>query len=1142
MYKFMKKFKKLMLLCGFIVRSHTMLKFFNMARLTLFFIVAGIIQTFALDSYSQATKLTLKFQDTKLETVLGTIEDKSEFFFLYNKDLVDVEQRVDIDAKEKKITEVLDILLEGRNIRYFMFDRQIVLSNQYGETGIYGHGNLAEQQQQPQTVSGKVTDSSGQPLPGVSIVVKGTTQGTVTNANGEYILTNLPPDATLVFSFVGMRTQEIAVGTQTNINVTMEEETIGIEEVVAIGYGTERRVNVIGSISQITSQNIENRPVTSLSNALTGQMTGVTVIQRSGKPGYDAGTIRVRGVGSFGATPSPLILVDGIPGSMNEINPTDIESISVLKDASSAAIYGARSANGVILITTKKGIKEKISVNYNGLYGISLPTEFPDLASSWEYAEMYNIAVGTEAYSAEDIAKYKSQSDPDNYPNTNFLKEIFKNGIKTSHNISITGGQNSNRYFISVGYLNEEGIIKKNDYRRYNFRLNHESDLSKTLTLTNRITGSIEEANESLPNDTYHDGNELGYLIETSVRIPSIYLGQASNGDFGGGPWSGGTALSWIAAKSYYKRPITKANVNSRLDWKPFTDLTISALGGYNFIHSEGRRFIASQVLNPTLTLPLSALKQYKNETKFKTIQLLGEYSKNFKGHYLTALAGYSFENQENENFSGNRQNFPSNDYTVMSMGGVDNQTVYGDDSEWAIQSLFGRFKYHYSHKYLFEATVRHDGSSRFPPNQKYATFPSFAAGWRINEENFFKKAIPWISNLKLKVSWGKLGNQNIGNYPYQSTLTSGINYPFGTGVSSGAAYQTYKDPEIHWETTETKDFGIESGFFNGKVIVNVTYFNRFTNDILYKPASSVSSILGLNISETNTGEVKNNGWEFELGHFNSFGDFNYQIESNLSIIKNEVVTLGLGNVEQPNGMVGNGSDLFVGYPMEMYYGYKSDGVFISEKDITQWADQSKINPSSQPGDLRYMDINGPEGTPDGIVDPTYDRTYIGSRIPKYTFSFNLSAQYKNFDFTAFMQGVAGVKGRLTGYVGFAFFNLGTIQQWQIDGCFNPENPVRYPDYPRLEIVTNSLTPNTILSDFWTIDASYLRLKNLQLGYTFPKSVLNITEIDLIRVFFSAENILTFHNYRKGWDPEINTGGNYYPILANFTLGVNLKF
>jgi TonB-linked SusC/RagA family outer membrane protein len=995
---------------------------------------------------------------------------------------------------------------------------------------------------QQKAVTGKVTDAAGGTLPGVSVVVKGTTNGTITDGNGAFSISNIPANATLQFSFVGMKDQEIIVANKTSINVTLEEETIGIEEVVAIGYGTEKRVNVIGSVSQISAEKLANRPVSSLSNALAGQMTGVTVIQSSGKPGYDAGEIRVRGVGSFGATPSALILVDGIPSTMNEVNPNDIETISVLKDASSAAIYGARSANGVILIKTKKGKAGKISVAYNSYYGVSTPTEFPDLAESYEYAEMYNIASGTQSYTPEVIEKYRSQIDPDNYPNTNFLKKTFsRNGIRTNHDISINGGQKSNQYFLSVGYLNDKGIVEKNDYSRYNLRLNLQTELTKNLTLTTRVAGSVERAKE--PTTTANRSpSGLEGIVAVASRYPAIYLGQASNGDFGSGPESAGTPFSWLASKGYYSRPTTKAGINAQLDWKPINDLLFSAIGGYNFTLLEGRHYQASQILNPNLTLPSATLEQFKNGLIYKTTQFLVEYSKQIGGHNLKVLGGYSFENEKTENFNGKRQNFPSNDYTVMSMGGVDLQEVYGLDNEWAIQSVFGRLKYHYNDKYLFEATVRHDGSSRFPENQKYGTFPSLAVGWRVTEEQFLKDAAPWLSNLKLKASWGVLGNQNIGNYPYQSTLASGRNYPFGTGISTGAAYRTYRDPTINWESTETKDFGLESSFFHGKLSFNATYFDRFTYDILYTPASSVSSILGVGISETNMGEVKNTGWEFELRHQNTVSDFSYSLDASLSIINNEVVTLGLGNVNQPNGMVGNGSDLFIGYPMQMYYGYQSDGVFMNQEDITKWANQTKVTPKAVPGDIRYKDISGPGGVPDGSVDPSYDRTYIGSRIPKYNFSFNLSAQYKNFDFKAFLQGVTGVQGRLDGYAGYAFNNLGTIQQWQIDGRFNPTSPVQYPEYPRLEIITNSGTPNTALSDFWILNASYLRFKNIQLGYTIPKSVLQKVKIENLRLYFSAENLFTFNNYREGWDPEINTDGSYYPILATFTFGVNVKF
>lgn len=1001
--------------------------------------------------------------------------------------------------------------------------------------------SISIQNRQQISISGKVTDANGLPLPGVSVTVKGTSIGTVTNVDGKYSLSNVPEKGTLLFASLGMKTQEIVVSNKSIIDVTLLDNVVSLEEVVAIGYGTQKRVNVIGSVSQVTSKSLENRPIPSLSNALTGQMAGVTVTQSSGKPGANQGTIRVRGVGSFGASPEALILVDGIPSSLDEINMNDVESVSVLKDASSAAIYGARAANGVILVTTKRAKDEKINIAFNQYFGISDATALPDLVNSWEYAEMFNIANNTISFSAADIEKFRSQSDPDNFPNTDFINSTFsRRGQQNGTNLTISGGPKANKFLFSVGYLSDQGLVAHTDYNRYNVRANLETKVTDKLTLTNRITASFENSNA--PTSVASKNGELETITYTATRLPSIFLGRASNGDYGLGPDASGTSVAWIDSQGYNRNPISKTGINSRLDWKPIKGLLLSGIGGYNFNLIERSIFQASQVLNPTITNRLSTLNQSRNKLTYKTMQFLAEYGKTINNHDFKVLGGYSFETQQNETFSGFRQDFPSNDYTVISMGSTFNQQVGGDDVQWAIQSLFSRFSYNYKQKYLFESTVRYDGSSRFPTSQKYAVFPSAAFGWRVTEEDFFKKALPWVYNLKLKASIGTLGNQNIGNYPYQTTLAAGRDYPFGGNQAIGAAYNTYRDPEIQWESTLSRDIGVESDFFNGKLTLNATYFDRYTSGVLYRPSSSVSSVLGLNISETNTGEVLNKGWEFELGHQNNIKSFTYGVRGNFSIINNEVKTLGLGNVNQPNGLVGNGSDLFIGFPMQMFYGYQSDGVFTSTDDILQWANQTKVTPTAKPGDIRYKDISGPNGVPDGVIDPNYDRTYLGSSIPKYTYSMNFTSGYKGFDLGILLQGVAGVQGMLSQSAGFAFFNLGSIQRWQMEGRFDPSNPVRYPEYPRLEILPNNVSPNTQISDFWVINASYLRVKNLQLGYRLPEKFLKSVKLKQLRLYANAENIFTKSQYREGWDPELNSDGRFYPIVGTFTMGLNLNF
>ena len=501
---------------------------------------------------------------------------------------------------------------------------------------------------------------------------------------------------------------------------------------------------------------------------------------------------------------------------------------------------------------------------------------------------------------------------------------------------------------------------------------------------------------------------------------------------------------------------------------------------------------------------------------------------------------------------SASRQNFPNNNYPYLTMGSPDVQTNAGGGSDWVIQSVFGRAQYNYAERYLGELTMRYDGSSRFPTDSRYAFFPSAALGWRISEESFMKENenLSFIDNLKLKVSAGILGNNNIGNYAYQSTYVLGkaYNYPLGGVIQQGAQLTTYTDPRLKWETTRTIDAGFESVLWNGFLSANVTYFHRYTYDILFKPNASASAIFGLTMAEVNTGEALNHGWEFEVGHRHHIGDFSYGVNANFSIINNEVKSLGVGNVEQPNGMVGNGSGLFIGYPMQMYYGYLTDGVFQDQADIDAWfehTNQSAMGSNkaqTKPGDIRYKDISGPDGVPDGKVDATYDRVYLGSQIPKYTFGLSFNAEYKGFDLNLFLQGVAGVQGMLSNYAGWALWSEGNIQKWQMEEAFDPENPVRYPKYPRIENLGNTIGVNTQTSDFWVRNAAYLRIKNIQLGYTLPKSLLNGTFISSIRVYAATENPYTFHSFPDGWDPEISTGGQFYPVLRNFTFGLNLKF
>ena len=1085
-------------------------------------------------TYAQNQKLNLNVQNATFIEVVDQLQKQSDFYFFYKSEDIPATKKITANLKNSNIDQVMDLLLAGTNLKYKVIDKYIAIANK---------ACIEEIQQKQLKITGKVTDNNGQPMTGVTVAVNETSRAVITDINGMYSLPLNSNDKAISFSFIGMKRQEVQLDGKAIINVALESDTKTLEEVIVVGYGVQKKVNVVGSISQISSKQFEGRSVPLLSNALTGQMAGVSVITRSGAPGTSSGTIQVRGVGSFGATPDALVLIDGIPGNINDVRPEEVASISVLKDAASAAIYGARAANGVILITTKVGKSTKVKVNYNAYTGFVTPTALPELLNSWDYALAYNEASGNQRYSSEDIVKFKNGSDPANYPNSNMLKQVFsRKGLQTGHDLSFTGGSDINQYYLAIGYLSQDGVVKKNNFSRYSARLNMISTLTDKLKITTRLSGTsslIKEPAVPGGKDLFRmtDG-----IVSNGLRYPSVYNTIMPNGDYGIGPESMGTPIAWMNSPSFYDNPTWRFNGNVNLDYKPMKDLVLSAIGGYNFIYSEPKLYLSTFRLNDAVTMGPSSLNQTADRTKYQTFQATADYNKKIRKHDFSALLGYSFEKQGYRNLTGYRYKFPGNDLPFLDAGSPDNQQSSGGGYDWAIQSTFGRIRYNYNERYLFESTIRNDGSSRFSENKKYGLFPSLAVGWRISEEPFIKERFGWLNNLKLKASWGKLGNQNIGNYPYQQTYQLGQSYVFGGVFTPGAAMTTLTDPNLKWENTETTDAGFESSLWGGKLNLNVSYFYRKTTDILYPPTSSVSSVLGMNLSVLNTGSLKNNGWEFEIGHQNNFGEFKYHINGNFTLVQNKVLNLGVGNVTQPNGLVGNGTDLFIGYPMQLYYGLVTNGVFLDQADIDSWYltnDQSSIIPkaSARPGDIRYVDLNG-----DGKVDLSKDRKVLGSQIPKYSYSFNMGFEYRGFDFSALLQGVAGVNGMLNNTAGYAFFNLGTIQEWMWKGRFDPANPTRYPGYPRLQILGNSTGANGQVSDFWVLDASYLRLKNIQVGYTFSPRILKKIHVDGVRIYASGENLVTFSHYRPGWDPEINSSGEFYPLLSTYTFGLNLKF
>lgn len=992
-------------------------------------------------------------------------------------------------------------------------------------------------------ITGNVADNNGEPIIGASVVVNGTKNGTVTDIDGNFTLVSNSETPTLNISYVGFNTQNIKVRPGQTVKVTLKENAQSLEELVVVGYGSQKKVNVIGSIATVDSKSLEARSASDVSNMLTGQMSGVTITQTSGNPGQDGGTIRVRGVGSFGATPSPLVLVDGMPGSLSDITPDEIENISVLKDASSAAIYGSRAANGVVLVTTKRGKEGRTKVSYNGSVGFSKAAELPEMAHSYEYAKFYNIAAGTETYKPEDIQKYKDGSDPDNYADENYLDKLFGgHSFLTKHTLNVNGGNDRVQYMATVGYLHHDGLLENNYYNKYNARLNLNAKITKDLSMGIRLNGMASDRHEPSTPGSLDSGGYAGIML-AALRYPGLLPSYMSDGSNGVGLKGSGTPVAWAEkCASFYRQDFDKFGGNIDLTYKPIKGLTIKGIGGYKYSLQHVRHYRSEFATADGRTNGPSSLTDDMYRTVYKTFQATADYNTTIaKKHAIDVLVGYTWEDENQRSVGGYRQKFPSNDIPYLTAGGADGQTNFGGGYDWAIQSIFGRLTYNYDERYLFEATMRYDGSSRFPTDSKYGFFPSAALGWRVSEEKFWKDSsvAKWFTNLKIKASTGVLGNNNIGNYPYQSvyTLGSNQNYVFGGVYTTGASITTYVDPNLKWEKTRTSDIGIETGFFQNRLTFNATYYYRKTTDVLYKPSASYSSIFGLNLSQVNTGAVENKGWEFEIGYRDKVGSFNYWVNGNFSINKNKVLTLGMGNVTQANGMVGNGSNLFIGYPMQMYYGYKTDGVFLTDEEVGEWHDQSAIAKGSKAGDIRYVDLDG-----DGKVTPK-DMTYLGSSIPKYNFGLSFGGDYKGFDFSVLLQGVAGVKGRLNEWAGFAFFQEGNIQKWQMEECWNMNPTNRYPKYPRLEIMSNAGSNNTLLSDFWILNASFVKVRNIQFGYKLPKNIISKAGISSMRAYISLDNPFSFDSYRKGWDPEnTNNRGSYYPVMSSYTFGLTLAF
>ncbi|HQS04516.1 MAG: hypothetical protein B7X86_07300 [Sphingobacteriales bacterium 17-39-43] len=991
---------------------------------------------------------------------------------------------------------------------------------------------------QSRTVTGKVTDTKGETLPGVSIKLKGTSVGATSGMDGRYSINVSGNNSVLVVTYIGFVTQEVAVNNQTSLDIALVSDVQGLEEVVVVGYGTQKKVNLTGSVASVSSEQLEKRAVTKSSLALQGQMSGIQVRQGGGNPASNGASLVIRGQGTFsGAGNSPLVLVDNIEASLDLVDPNDIESVSILKDAASAAIFGSKAANGVILVTTKKGVAGKPIFTYNSYIGKTEATMVPEMINSWEYAEVINQvfldAGAAKRYSDADIEKFRSGTDPVNFPNFDHIGNLFNsgNGISTRHDISARGGSEQTQYMFSLGYYNENGIITKNDANRYNIRVNLDSRLNDKLKFSLKMAGNLSK--NSQPSGV--NGLGLGTIVGGAMRNANSIPGRMPDGFYGRNETLHPEAD--LESASFLQNSGTNFYTNGSVIWDVFKDLKITGQIGHTYGLNQSKAYVAKYAITPTYGNALNSLNENWYQGTALTLQTIAEYNKKVKDHNFYLLGGISGQTYDDKGLGAFRDAFPNNSIYEINAGSTGRGRQSGSASRNTLQSYFGRFNYNFRDKYLFEANARYDGSSRFPQDSRWGLFPSFSAAWRVSQENFFKNAqdgMPWLSDLKFRASWGKLGNQSIGNYPYQDLLSLAPVYPFGSTLSAGAAVTTLANKNITWETTTINNVGLDLGLFNDKLSLSADYFVKTTDDILY--SVSVSNMLGATPALTNAGSVENRGWDFNLNYRNVVGEFSYGVSAIVSFVNNKVTKLSKIDRDIARG-------LFVGYPIGSAYGFKSDGLFGSNADVAGYATQPFAD-QAQGGGIKYLDISGPGGVPDGVVNATYDRTIIGKPLPTSTYALTLNGGFKNFDFNLMVQGEGGRNDQVNlGQFFFPLENNSNVQRDAYENRWTPQNPNPNAAYPKLRNIASGFF-NTNRVDFWYRDATFLRLKNAQIGYTLPKKLISRAGMSSLRLYVSGENLFTLSDFYKGWDPEMQTGGSawYYPLSKLYVAGISLKF
>ncbi len=1093
-------------------------------RISTFLLMVCVFCSYAGNAHSQNAKVSIRMNNVKLDKILNEIENQTDYLFIYNNQ-VDINKITSVKVKNEAVAQVLDKILSGTGINYELEGTHIILTTEAIKD--------LHAQQQAKTVTGTVTDVSGEPIIGANIRIKGTTTGTITDIDGNFSI-EAEPQSVIEVSYIGYLTQETVINNQKSIRFLLKEDTKTLDEVVVIGYGVQKKADLTGSVANINTEKLNTQSNANIGQALKGKIAGVDIVSQGGAPG--SGTrIMVRGIGTLNNA-SPLYIVDGMyMNSIDHINPNDIASIDVLKDASSAAIYGSRAANGVIIVTTKEGsnTEGKPIIDLSVNLGISTASKFLDMLDAKGWAEVTTIARQAIGKPALDMA-----TDLANKPDNDWQDIMFRPALMQNYNLSVKGGGKYSTYYTGLGYFNQDGIVKGTNYQRYNIQSKNDYKRGIFSAGTNLIIsfshdkplhqelrgGMIGTILQSVPTlEKYDDTREGGYggTYGDVVNIPHPLAIIDDN-----------------IMDRYNENVKIFANLYAQIELFKGLKYKLNLTPDFSF---ERYKNYLNKYDFGLATNSITQLTERQRRRRNILVENLLTFDRTFGEHKISALAGYTYQDSRFRHIQAYGEGLPQGLEEIDAA--TTNRSNEGNSWRSVLTSILGRVFYSYQNKYLFTATIRRDGSSKFGKNNRYGYFPSFSLGWNVAEEKFMEN-VHWLDQLKLRGGYGVLGNQEIDNYQYSSTITTGINYPDGNGgLLQGAFPKNFANPDIKWEETAMTNVGIDFMAFNNRLSLTADYYVKNTKDILLTVPIPISSG-GANDPIRNAGKIRNNGFEFNLGWMDQPNpDISYGINLIGSFNKNKVIAMGSESGSIKGGSTNQNittSETKAGYPIGGYWLISTAGYFNSQEEVDAYAkDGKKIQPAAEPGDIKFVDANN-----DGVINDD-DRVFQGSPFPDFTFALNGNMRYKNFDLSIGLQGVLGNKiynatrQTLEDVTKGSNFLASCLDYW------TPEN--KNASHPRL--TWDDPNRNTRAeSDRYLENGSYLRLRSVQLGYTFPQTWFK-GAIQHARVYINAENLFTITSY-SGYSPDVNAdNANYrgfdnfiYPTNRTFMLGLNVTF